>query len=133
MFYDSLVSSPVYPLLVSSIVLSWMLEKLYREEATQQLVLRMKSIKHLRAGYRRTMCIPEEFIKSTVGGERVVRDKILRELAFPVLHFWTPQSDDIYRSDRRLFYFRPFLRRELHVTIAKIWINIRMKYVTGER
>lgn len=64
-----------------------MLEKLYREEATHQLVLRMKSIKHLRAGYRRTMCIPEEFMKSTVRDERVVRDKILRELAFSALHF----------------------------------------------
>lgn len=79
------------------------------------------------------MCIPEELIKSTVRDERVVRDKILRELAFPVLHFWTPQSDDKYRSDRRFFYFRPFFTCELHVTIAKIWINIRTKYVTGER
>lgn len=78
------------------------------------------------------MCIPEEFIKSTVRDERVLRDKILRELAFPVLHFWTPQSDDKYRSDRRRFYSRPFLRCELHfiLTIAKIWINIRMKYMS---
>lgn len=59
------------------------------------------------------MCIPEEFMKSTVRDERVVRDKILRELAFSALHFWTPQSDDKYRSDSRLFYFCPFLRREL--------------------